>query len=617
MGIWRKSGDRSGTGRSRYGRGVIRDVDQASNRTPSASIDGAIWGILRESAGLGACARPGEVRMERLPRCPRPELACAIAVALVGTGLTLPATLARWWLTQDAVEHLAIAHAWVEGAGFVDPIQWAYAIDSKVPYPAIALRAPAISWIAAIPFALGATLSTVGVLHGLWASAIAAALVPAARRCGLRWPAGLAAALLLATSPAWLAIARHAWTEATALLAFLAVLMTARGAIRSVPGALVCAAATFAAYLCRPNLIALGAAVVVAGAWEFGGRRLRPNRAIVAYGAALALAWLAYRGIVLHATGEAPSSRYAVLFQIRTSADAWEYGRVWPGTAAFVSTHASAFLDRATAALADLARAFCLETTWNGLGLLALPGFAWSLARGGAHAFERRVAALSGLGLAIVALPLPDFDRIRYPLFTAAAGALCGFAALDDLARRAAATAWIDASGRRVAARRALALAPLALAALPLLASLPESIHRSAGWWRDARAHGTVERLWPRMDALIRPLCGALETDAIVASIDPWTTHLWCGQAALMLPSDIDRPGLLERFLERAHPGQLVAPGEDPVLRRSPRLEHVAEIAGLAVWRVRDAPAASRSWRAPLPLACAGRIEDCPVRKHE
>jgi len=553
--------------------------------------------------------------MERPPRSLPPEVASALCVALVAAGLTLPATLARWWLTQDAVEHLAIAHAWVAGAGFVDPIQWAYAVDAKVPYPAIALRAPAISWLAAIPFAFGATLTTVAALHGIWASAIVAALVPAARRCGLRWPAGLAAALVLATSPAWLAIARHVWTEATALLAFVAVLLTARGAIRSVPGALVCAAATFAAFLCRPNLIALGLAVAVAGAWELGGRRPRANRALLAYCAALVLAWLAYRGIVLHATGEAPSARYAVLFQIRTSEDAWEYGRVWPGTAAFVSAHAGALLDQTVATLADFARALCLETTWHGLGWLALPGFAWSLARPGAHALERRFAALSGLGLALVALPLPDFDRIRYPLFTAATAALCGFAWLDDLARWAAEAARAAASARASAAPRALRLAPLALAALPLLLTLPTSIDRSADGWREARTRGTAEHLWPRMDALIRPLCGALEPDAIVASIDPWTTHLWCGQASLMLPSDLARSGLLERFLERAHPGQLVAPSEDPALRGSHRLERVAEIAGLAVWRVRDATPASRPWRAPPPLACAGRPGRCPGRR--
>jgi len=544
------------------------------------------------------------------PRATRLHLldAAAVAgVAALAALLTVPWTLARWWLTQDAVEHLAIAHAWVHGAGFVDPVQWTYLVAGTLPYPALAMRAPAVSLLAAIPLALGATLAGAIALHALWASAVAAAVFPAARRCGARRPAALAAALLFSTTPAWLVLSRYVWTEATALLAFLLVLLTARGAVRSVPAALRCAGATWLASLCRPNLVALAAAVALAGAWQIGWRSARRSRPLIAYAAALAAALLGFRVLATLWTGEAPYSRYRALFQVLTTSDAWHYARSYPGPWAFAVEHAPELFDRTLATLAAFARVLLVEPTYHWLGWLALPGFTWALARGGEHALERRFAALSGLGLAAIASLYLDFDRIRFPLFTAVAAAVCGLAWLDDVARRALRAP----AGAGDARRRASRWAPLALACIPLLATLPESFARSAQWWRAYRSHGTLGVLWPRTDALLRPLCREMDPDAIVASIDPWTTHLWCGNAALMLPRDLDRPDRLERFLAHEHPGYLVAPASDRLLRESPRLHPLTERAGVVVYQVSEAPASSRPWRAPPPLACAGRPPAC------
>jgi hypothetical protein len=39
-------------------------------------------------------------------------------------------------LTPDSIEHLAIAHSWVHGSGFVDPVKWNYYLPESVPMAA-------------------------------------------------------------------------------------------------------------------------------------------------------------------------------------------------------------------------------------------------------------------------------------------------------------------------------------------------------------------------------------------------------------------------------------------------------------------------------------------------
>ncbi len=548
----------------------------------------------------------------RAHRSPVPLLA-ALAVATGVALLTVPGTRARWWLSQDAVEHLAIAHAWVQGAGFVDPVQWTFPAapaGAGLPYPALAMRAPAISGLAALPLALGADLTTTMTCHALFASAISGLFLLVARRLGLRGPAALAATLAFVSTPAWLGVARHVWTEATALLAFGLVLVTARAAPGSLPGALLCAGATFAAALVRPNFLALGLAVFVAALWPAPARAANAPRRMIAYAAAVAAAWLAFRVLVTAATGEAPYARYAPLFGVRTTAEAWQYGRPAPGLLEFVASQPGALLERALAQLLALVRVLGFETTHHGLGWLALPGFAWALRRGTDRPLELRFLALSGLGLALVAILYLDFDRVRFPLFTAAAGALCGFAWLDARLLQRETTRPPASRLGRIALRGA----PLALAALPLVLTLPDAAGQARRWARTSRAHGTREQLWPENDARIRPLCPALPPDAIVASVDPWTTHLWCGNAALILPTDLDHAQTLHAFLDRERPAYLIALAADRALHDSPRLRPVARSRDFLLYAVQAGTGPRRRWRAPPPLACAGRPERCPGR---
>jgi hypothetical protein len=560
----------------------------------------------------------------------RRALLVAAGLVFLGCGLlTVPGAFARWWLTQDAVEHLAIANALASGAGFVDPVLWIYPHDGPVPYPAVALRAPIVSLLAAVPLASGATLGTTITLHALLASAIAGSLVFAARRCGASTTTAFAAAIVFATTPAWIGISLHVWTEAVALAAFIAVLMTLRGAVDSTSGALVCAAATFLASLCRPNLIALGAAVLVAGIVELASDpRRRSRRPLVVYVGALALASLAYRSAGSALFGETPNARYSALFTALTTADVWDYARGRPTLAAFLADQAGSLLSRTHTAFADLLKVLLLEPTYHGLGWLALPGFAaawWPRPRGAGPPdpgrLERRFAALSGLGLAAIAILYLDFDRVRFPVFTALAASLCGFVWLErsfalGIAGRVTRSLRRSSDGRFVRFD-AGQVGILLVVAVPLLATLPESIERTAQWSSLHRTRGTEERLWPAMDARIRPLCRSLPPEAVVASVDPWTTHLWCGNASLMLPRDIGREGILERFLERERPGLLIASIDEVRLRGDKtRLRPIAEHDDLVVYAVigGDGAARPRTWHAPRPLACAGRPAGCGSR---
>ena len=124
-----------------------------------------------------------------------------------------------------------------------------------------------------------------------------------------------------------------------------------------------------------------------------------------------------------------------------------------------------------------------------------------------------------------------------------------------------------------------------------------------------------------------------LEPDAIVASFDPWTTHLWCGNAAMILPRDLVRADLLASFLDREQPRYLIAPARYPGLRKSARLSPIARRGDVIVYEAIPIDAATdvatragagsaartgtgtRVWAAPPPLACAGRAADCTRAK--
>jgi len=416
-------------------------------------------------------------------------LAGGLGVALLLASLTAPVALSRWWLSPDAIEYLAVAHAWVHGAGFVDPVRWNFFLDARAPLPAFAVRAPALSVLVSLPLGLGAGVTGVGLFHALFASAVAGALVPVARR-SMGTGSALATALVLGLSPAWLRASTMVLSEVTGVAALLLVIATARGVLRSVPGALLCAVATLLAWCARPNLLALFLAVAVAALVELGPRRALRHRPLLAYLVALALLSAATRIAVQQITGLAPYAGYGVASEIFSADEAFAFQKEYVGALAFAGTHAAAVIARSLEFGAWLVRELCLGARFHFVGWLLLPGLVHSFLRRGHGAFEQRIAALAGIGFAATSVAyFAAFDPWRYPIFAAVCALLAGMAWLDAGAARLAARPAI-----RAGAARLVRAAPLvACVALLLLFRLPSAAERAAGSFRSLREHGTLD----------------------------------------------------------------------------------------------------------------------------
>jgi hypothetical protein len=157
-----------------------------------------------------------------------------------------------------------------------------------------------------------------------------------------------------------------------------------------------------------------------------------------------------------------------------------------------------------------------------------------------------------------------------------------------------------------------------ALAVLALWApeNLPGWARSTGRQWRSYREHGTQLHFASRrsLGVPIRALCPTLDPDAVVASVQPWEVYLWCGNAGLALPLDIDSIASAERYLDDRRPGYVLI---DRRLALRPfaaslRLARVARAGPLTLYEVIDAAPASRPWRAPPPLAAAGGAPRAP-----
>jgi hypothetical protein len=91
--------------------------------------------------------------------------------------------------------------------------------------------------------------------------------------------------------------------------------------------------------------------------------------------------------------------------------------------------------------------------------------------------------------------------------------------------------------------------------------------------------------------------------------------HLWCGNAALIVPRDLEGSELRARFFAEKRPRYLLVedepryawPAGDPALRERLR-------SGRFVLYEREGAPPPPPWRAPPPPACAGRADDCVLR---
>lgn len=535
--------------------------------------------------------------------------ATALIVALVVALLSLPHALSQWWLGPDVIEHLAIANAWIHGAGFVDPVLTSYYLNRSVPLPAFATRAAVTPMLAAVAFALGATLPNIFPLHALWSSCIAGVTVLVGRRF-MRLPAAVGAAVVIVLSPAWLYLARFPLTEITAFGSYLLFLWTARGVTRSVRGALFCAIATVVAWATRANFIALFPAVLVAAVLEIGPRRSIRCRSLWAYLLCFVVLYELVCVSVTAWTGLAPYARYADSGQFFEDIDLMHYKWQYPGAWAFVAAHWDEVSNRIALNVSQYRQVLFFDSIFHYVGWL-MPAAFYALV--GPGTIERRINALAALGFS-VALILDyshPFDAYRYPLWTAVSSCFCGFVLLDDLA----------AAIERALSRHALWGARLARAA-PLVGALSlvsattvsSSIASSHAAWQSYQRGDPVygPSFWDPSVVTV-PMCRYMNKDAIVAGPNPWSYTLWCGNAALELPPDLDSEELQQRFLRERHPRYLISAGTD-WLATSPQVRLVTTIFFRNIYEVREPGPESRPWNAPPPLVCLGRDPECTRR---
>jgi hypothetical protein len=508
--------------------------------------------------------------------------------------------LAHGSLTPDAIEYLGIAWSWVSGRGFVDPVLYSYYLEGAAPpVPALAMRAPVLPLLLALPLALGAPLPAVLLAHALGACAVGAAGVWAARR-SMSAAGALAFGIAFCFSHPWLVAVEYPLTEAVSVGVLFAVVALAPVALRGPRAAAAFAALVFAAWLTRPNLAVALPAFAAAAALELGPRRALRSLPLWTALAVFAALQQGFSRAVEAATGFAPYAHYGVLLETTSATEAFYYQKAYSGWWRYLMANA----DHVAAALAwnarGVARLLFATPDYHYLGWLLAPALAHAWLRRDEHRFARLFTAAFGLALlAVVLAGWGAIDPRRLLLPAAACFWLLAAGAL------AAGAEWLERRAR-AGFGRPLALARLAppLAALALFALSP-SAAGTLRWTREA-----AESYWrdgPRSGAQTPPqrsLCAQIDRDAVVASPNPWDLFLSCGNAGWVRPLDLTDSVLLDRFLDERQPGyllverELAAPWSD-----SARLERLAVRGGLVLYRVRDAGPRSRPWSAPPPLA--------------
>jgi hypothetical protein len=543
------------------------------------------------------------------------EAAVAAALFAVVAGHGVLRSLVHPGFSPDAAEHLAIANSWVHGAGFVDPVVWFFFLDEGPPLPGPAVRAPVISVLAAAPLALGASITGVTVLHAVWSGLVAALTLLLACRW-MTLPAALGAALLLFLSKSWQLVTRIVWTEVSGVAALLAVVASARWVQRSVPGALVCCAATVLAGLTRPQMSALYLAVLVAAIWELGWRDALRRPPLLAYLVGFPLLWLAVRWVVEASTGLPLYAAYGGVGQFFSDKELMAYAKLYPGRGAFVTVHAAEILEIVGKRCVQLLRAVCFEPDFLYAGWLVPLAVGGGLVRRSDGVWEHRILALCTLGFTgVVIFNYSAFDAKRYPLFVAVPAVLGAFAALDHGLR-----VW----GRRGTVRGRGWL-PWLLPAAALLvfvgANGAATVAQAEISWKRLLRQGPFRMARsPVLNAgEIRAICPHVDRDAHVAVAYPfpWAFAFWCGNATSILPSDVLKPGVLGRFLRERRPRYIVVPktGRLERLHRRRNLEWIGGTSSFQVYEVADARPRPEPWKAPPPPACAGEGPDCGLRR--
>lgn len=518
----------------------------------------------------------------------------AVWVAVCVTAIVMPpACSGGGSLSPDAVEHLAIANSWIHGGGFVNPIQYNFYLAETAPLPAFAVRAPAVPALLAIPLLAGASVTATAISHTLWSVLVCVASYWLATRFMKPWAAATAV-LVLAASPAWLFVSLVPLTEATGLLAFVAVVATARGVLLSPREALPCALATWLAWLTRPNFGVLVVVVAVAVVWQVGPRAASRHRPLLAYLGGFVALYLGTHFVVTATTGLAPYAGYGVALEHLHPMGWWRYGKEYVGVWRFVVEYQEEIFAKVLLRIVELYQAICIRPIHGHLGWLVPIGLLHSAISWRSPKFEQLICTLAALAFALTIIAnYVAFDMLRYPLPLTAAGTLSALMALENWAPRVASRlCW--GTRARLSAQVLLGLL-VTLRVATAIAQTPDITKKPS------------EAL-KRMSAV----CTSFSLDALVAIAKPWPLHFMCGNPVIRLPIDIGTEGILDRFLDERQPAYLV--GKPRHLVGDPRLEHIGGRGAFTIYAVRDAIDRPQRWRAPPALACAGGEWACEER---
>ena len=514
----------------------------------------------------------------------------AFAIAFGGAlALSLPTVLAGPKLYPDAIEYLGIAWNWSQGAGLVDPVLYSYYLPGVAPpVPALVMRAPLLPMLLALPFALGADLHAVLLVHALFAALAGALGVFVARQLGGAGAAWAYAIGFCLCFP-WIFATWAPLTEALSIGLLLALAALADRAWHSPRAAAAFALLCVVSWLARPNLAVAVPALAVTGLLTLG-----PHRALRS-----APLWIAVLGFfamqqgisVAHraVTGFPPYAHYGVLLETTSAGEAGLYQKEFVGWTAWLVAH----FGQVRAALAwnarEVLRLLFVLPDYHFVGWLLVPALVDAWRRRDARRPLRIFLATTGLALlAVVAISWGAIDPRRLLL----PAGLCFWLL---------AASWLAHLARRIPdARLATAAPALVVGAAWLLSPSAAGTSRVArqalSTYRSVGAQGGLEQ------GFAPALCARMDRDAIVASPDPWDVYLVCGNAGWVLPRDLDSPAWIARYLAERPVGYLIVPlAAAPRFEASPRLERLATERGHVLFGVRDPVPASRPWRAPLP----------------
>ncbi len=545
----------------------------------------------------------------RKPGVDRPWVSW-LAALVVGSLVALPIVamvLPRRLLTPDAIEHLLIAHQWVNGSGFVVPVQWHHYLAPGPPHPAIWSRAPVISLFAALPLALGASVSGVMLLHALLAGVVAGLVVWVAARL-MALPFAIAIGLLLGFSGDYQHLGHFIWTEVAAVGVFVSVVATSARVARGPRAAALCALLTWVGWLTRPNLGALLLAVAAAVTLSLGPRRALRHAGLWSYvlltGVLVLATWIAVQA----ATSLPPYAGYGVVTEYFHWSEVHAYRKQFVGTLPFVWEHLDEVLVQSRLHAIQLFSVLFLNPFFSFPGWLALFGL-YAVLRPKHRSVEVGVLCFSLVGFSIIVLGLyGGFPANRYAILVIVAAMLLGGLGLDALSADLASRQphrWLA---------RAVRAAPLVLLGGLIAASTAQAVPRALRALEAYREHGTTRFDHSPAARAVAALCPAFPADTLVAASQPWMVALFCGNATLLYPVDLTDQHWQDRFLDEERPGVIITHRRQDklVLAGSTRLRLIGRAGDFVAWRVTGVP--GLDWSPAPPLACAGRPDACRAK---